>query len=428
MQTLHRKGVHCMEVIEREECAVSNFEAVLDERTSERALVTDALLRLVKIYRKSDNTEGLTAALRRYWDVGMGRKSTGHVPYSVRFFPSELDVFWAVDIQQVVAADVIKRSGENTAGFIFTCDSQERNDIRNTERWRRAELRAKSEGRETYEVLYEDMDEARIRREKFKNGPPGRRSDDESDEPKKGEPIFSTAMCELAKALGEDSLAQWRRFGGAMNHKDFKRSVGVADIPDLDQKIAWGLEQGTLREVTPTRWILLGTKFADQNIELLKFDRDELVIARTDMVTPLVAAATSRKRKQNRDVKKLIDQVPRDSGFMLILSRKAIEGLSFGAMKQGRAAVLQALLPKPKGLQVSGAFSEYAGLFTRMPTDNPVKAKMLAGLANRLLDGNEDPETSQWLENLDVAEASDKRALLATYILGSHQLGELLYR
>lgn len=43
VQRHHRKGVHCMDVIERSKCAIEQFEAVLDEDTRERELVTDAI-------------------------------------------------------------------------------------------------------------------------------------------------------------------------------------------------------------------------------------------------------------------------------------------------------------------------------------------------------------------------------------------------
>ena len=171
VQQLHRKGVHCMDELERPECAIKNLEAVLHEETSERELVSDALLRLVKLHRKAGNEEAVRGLLRRFWDVGMKRKSGGHVPYSLRFFPPELDVAFNVDVAKVVASPIVSRGGEEVAKFMFTCDSEERNNIRMTRRWRRAEERAAGTGKQAHELIYAEMDEDRKRRESWEKDP-----------------------------------------------------------------------------------------------------------------------------------------------------------------------------------------------------------------------------------------------------------------
>ena len=63
VQRHHRKGVHCMDVIERSDCAIEQFEAVLEEDTRERELVTDAMVRLLQLYRKAEDNDGLSLSL-----------------------------------------------------------------------------------------------------------------------------------------------------------------------------------------------------------------------------------------------------------------------------------------------------------------------------------------------------------------------------
>ncbi|MBV1857767.1 MAG: hypothetical protein KUG77_05085, partial [Nannocystaceae bacterium] len=139
VQRHHRKGVYCMDVIERPDCAIEQFEVVLDQDTRERELVTDAMVRLLRLYRKAGDTDGLSNVLRRYWDVGTARQSRGHLPYGMRFFSPELDVMFVADIAKIRNAPLLRQAGAQTAEFVFTCDDQTRADIGMTERWRRAE-------------------------------------------------------------------------------------------------------------------------------------------------------------------------------------------------------------------------------------------------------------------------------------------------
>ena len=430
VQTLHRKGVHCMEVLERPKCAIEKFEAVLDERTMERELVTDSLLRLVKLYRKDGNDEAVRVLLRRFWDVGMKRKQGGHVPFSMRFLPSELDMLFTIDIARVVSSPVLSATGDDMAEYIFTCDSEVRNNIRMTRRWERAKKQAVIEGREAYEIIYEDMDERRKRRERYEKQKAAKGSKSKrSGRPGGGkEPIFSHA-CKVAEALGQSDLRRWSKMGGAMNHKDFERSIAVVQIPGLDARLAEAKRVGAIKTFAANHYVLSDGKFAKQAIHLAKLDRDELVIAREDMIGPVIAARGKRRRRMNRDVDKLVGQVPKDSAFFLVLSKGALEGLSLGHMKGSTQKFLQALLPKPKGLQIAMVFSDYVGMFTRVPTDNPVKGKMLISIAQMMVDGRaeKDPQAEAWLKNLDLAQASDKRALLMTYVMTQKQVEDIVW-
>jgi hypothetical protein len=73
-------------------------------------------------------------------------------------------------------------------------------------------------------------------------------------------------------------------------------------------------------------------------------------------------------------------------------------------------------------------FGDDLALFTRMPTDNQVKGRMLVALAQNFIDdkADDDPEAAKWLRNLDVAEAEDRRALLATYLISARDIENLV--
>ncbi len=438
VQRHHRKGVHCMDVIERSECAIEQFEAVLDEDTRERELVTDAMVRLLVLYRKAGNTQGVSDVLRRYWDVGTARQSRGHLPYGMRFFSPELDVMFVADLAKLRAAPLLRDVGAQSAEFIFTCDDQTRADIGMTERWRRAERIASARGVPAHEVYYETMDARRARREQARarqgerdasrRGKAGAQKEAAEDEESRA-PIFSEMPCELAERLGQDSLLGWKRMAGAASHQDSRRSMMLAEIPGVRPLLAKAVADGRLREVESDHWVLTNAEFAGQAVHVAWVDRDQLLIAREDMLAPVLDAARKQKRRMNKELERLAQQVPRDSAIIFAMTQAAVVGTGFGQMREGAATVLQALLPKPKGLQVSVSTAVVAGVFTRVPTSNPLKGRMLVNLVQTVLEGQaqEDPEAARWLENLDIAEAGDRRALLAAYLVESEQMAKILW-
>ncbi len=425
VQRLHRKGVFCMDEIERPDCAIENFEAVLREETTERELVSDALLRLVKLQRKAGDDEAVRSLLRRFWDVGMKRRSGGHVPYSLRFFPPELDVAFNVDVSRIANAPIVTKAGDDLAKFVFTCDPEERNNIRMTRRWRRAEKRAAAQGKQPHEIIYAEMDADRKRRASWEND----RRRNRNPPSRGGEPIFSSMTCKVAKALGDGDIQAWKKIAGAMSHEDFTRSMAAVQIPDLDAKLAAAVQAGRIRAHGRDRFVLAKAEYADQAVHLAKLDRDELVIARADMIEPVIAARSKRARRMNRDLDRLIGEVPRDSGFFLVLDQTAVESFGLGNLKKSTAEFLKTLLPRPKGLQIAVVLHDDVGMFTRMPTDNPVKGRMLVNIAQMMIDGRseKDPQAEAWLRNLDVAEASDRKALLMTYVRSQAQIEEIIW-
>jgi hypothetical protein len=269
------------------------------------------------------------------------------------------------------------------------------------------------------------MDEDRRRREKWDQDSRRRRRPPSRG----GEPIFSSMTCEVAKALGHTDVRSWKKIAGAMSHQNFTRSMAVVQVPDLDARLAEATQAGRIKAHGPDHWVLGKAKYAKQAVHLAKLDRDELVIARADMIEPVIAARGKRTRRMNRDLDRLLGEVPRDSGFFLVLNQKAVEGFGLGNLKKATAAFLKALLPKPKGLQIAVVVHDDVGMFTRMPTDNPVKGRMLVNIAQMMIDGraDKDPEAEAWLRGLDIAEANDRRALLMTYVMSQAQMEEIIW-
>ena len=425
VESLHRQGVHCMEVLERRQCAIDSFEAVLEERTTQRELVSDSMLRLIELYDREGRTEELKQVMRRFWDVGMKRRSLGHIAYSARFFPAELDVLVDVDMQRLAAAPIVQQV-EYGAEYVFTCSEARRADIRMLWRWKRARAKSAIDGREPHEHIYEEMDRERERRQKYERKRSER--DGRSERHDSDAPLFAEVACPVAEALGDESLLDWRGMTGMMSHQDFTRSMGVAQVPDLDAKLTQAEGQGRLERIGSDRWVLPGFEYAGQAVHLAKLDHDELMAARADMIAPVIAARQKRKERMHRDIVKLVTQTPPDAGAFVVLTSAAVQGLGASGMRDSTAGFLQALLPKPKGLQAAAVFQQHFGLFTRMPTDNAVKGKMLVGLAQKLVGRAEadDPQTAEFLRNLDIAEAEDRRALLLAYVMTSAQVEKMM--
>jgi hypothetical protein len=412
---LHRRGVHCMEVLERNDCAIDKFEALLDQRTNQRALVTDAMLRLITLYDKEGRDDDIPGVMRRFWDVGRKRGSAGHVPYSTRFLPPRMDVIINIDTPRVVDSGVMKTLGPDVRDLVFSCDEARRDEVRAKYRERRAAKIAKRDGRSP-EAVARELERKDAEREAERTATSARNPG----------PVFLTAACPLARALGQTDLTSWTRMTGAFDHADGKMSAAIAQIPDLAPKLAEAVAHGTITADGADRWTLVGAAYAGAPIHLATLDLDEIVAGPEAVVDSMVTARRKRKRQLDREVDKLVQQVPVDTAFFVVASKSALEDIGFGGGKGG-GRVLRALLPRPKGLQIAGVFTDSAALFTRVPTDTPVKAKLLASVANRLMwrAAEDDAEAAAWLAGLDIAESRDRKALLASYIAPPNRLGKI---
>lgn len=416
-QRLHDKGVHCMDEIERNACAITHFEALLKLETRERELVTDAMMRLIDLYRDEGRDDDVAVLLRRFWSVGMKLDSHGHVPWSTRFIPSELDMLLVVDMQQMVGSRVIKTLSEDARDSLLTCDEDRRNELEIKRRFRRAEKRAAKEHQDVWQALQDQQEHDAARRAKRAEG---RSSADAA-------PIFAEHICDLARALGKTDLKSVRKIMGAVNHHDARKSIGIAEIPELDPLLVDAEAKGRLRRVAADHFILVDAQYAGAPVHVLKLDHDELTLVPESMAAALVEARSKRRAHLNRELGQLVSKVPRDAGFFFVMTQAAMREMGFSGVKKSTRAFLEALLPKPKGLQIAAIFGDHLGVFTRVPTDTPGRGRMLISVANAMVsNADDDEETSKWLEGLDIAESSDRKALLASYLISAGKLQKLM--
>jgi hypothetical protein len=54
-----------------------------------------------------------------------------------------------------------------------------------------------------------------------------------------------------------------------------------------------------------------------------------------------------------------------------------------------------------------------------------IRARLANAILARSADG--DAEAAKWIEDLDIAEASDRKALLASYVITAARLEEILW-
>lgn len=426
-ERLHRRGVHCMEEIERRDCAIEHFEALLDTRTDRRELVTDALLRLVKLYEKEDRPDDLKAALRQFWDAGKTNSRRGHLPYTARFLPKDFDVVFHAHFQRLMAAPLAQKLDE-IAEYVMTCDPHARDQLDDLRLVRKAQRKARETGMDVQkamsEVVAAENKDAEARKQ--------RRAQAESEgaPPRRPEPVFADATCQVARALGDDTAAVWTRGAFVLAHDDFRRSAAVLEIPDLAAKLTAGAAAGRLVARGPDTWALTPLRYHGDEVLLRALETGELVVAPPAIMAEIVANHARGRRTLLREVDRLVTGVPVDAGFFAVVTAAAVHDLGFGAMSRGRRGLLQLLLPRPEGLQMAGVAHEYFGFFLRMPTDTPLKAGALVGVAQRMIasQSGADPESAEFLRLLDVTQATDKRALLLSYVLSRQQIEAMVLR
>ncbi len=423
---LHAKGVRCMDEIERPACAIESFEALLDEDTAERELVTDALLRLLVLYRRAGREDDVAPLLRRFWDAGGGRRSTGHVPYSTRFLPSELDVMINIDPPRLVASALVERGGPELHDYLFTCDEVRRNDVEIAQRWRRAAEEAATQGRPTWEVYYEKWDAEQERDRK--------RAARQAERERKGQtrdlpPLLFELACPLGAALELPDNAAWRRMTSVAHHRERDRTAAIFQLDGLADKLAAATAAGRLVADGPGRWALPDFAYGEHDVRLVSLDEGELLAAPVALLPAIEQARSKRKRRMNAELERLVAAVPRDTAMFVVLNQAALRELGLGDMeRRSLRAVIEAVLPRPKGLQVAAIAGDSLALLTRVPTDTAVRGRMLVTLANAIMArSSDDAESAKWLADLDVAESSDRKALLASYLLTAKRLEEILW-
>lgn len=425
-QKLHRKGVHCMEEIERTDCAIEHFEALLDERTEERELITDGMLRLIKLYEKAGDDEAVKAVMRRFWDAGRGKIRRGHLPWTTRFLPTDMDVLALAHLPRMIGAPLTNKLEPELIERVTTCDVDRRKELDEYWNARKAQVRARDKGMSLQQALDEQAAADRKRRADRAK----RRTERDPQSKTRAEPLFGEGLCQTVRALGGVDARDWTRFLVAFHHKDLRRSVIVADIPRLQERIDAGVAAGKLVKIGERVWTLVGVTYQKAPVVLTSFDLNELVVAPQALLPEIAANVARGKRTLAKSIDKLVTGVPVDAGFFAVITETAVRDMGFGGMSKGRRRFLEALLPRPEGVQIAGVVHEYFGAFIRVPTDTPVKAAALVTIARRVMENQAegDPEDAEFLRLLDLAQASDKRALLLSYVMTRAQIEQMVLK
>ncbi|MCA9683071.1 MAG: hypothetical protein KC457_12805, partial [Myxococcales bacterium] len=164
-------------------------------------------------------------------------------------------------------------------------------------------------------------------------------------------------------------------------------------------------------------WTIPGAEYRGAKVQLLSFDRNELMIAPEALVPELLHARAHGETRLHPKLQALIEQVPADVAFLSVIAPMAMQEF------MAEAGALAKLLPDPDGLMIAAVVYDYAGLFVRVPTQDAVKGWIILSIARRMLDDAEDDEGADaeddnpFLANLDISQAPDGKALLMSNIL-----------
>jgi hypothetical protein len=310
--------------------------------------------------------------------------------------------------------------------YVLTCDEDRRKELEELQLYRKAEARAKLKNQSLQAALDELGAESRKRTEARRKREAAR--DQQRARPRPPKPVFADGMCATATAFGETSPETWTRIAIGFHHGDWRRSAAVLELPGLAARIAAGVSAGRLSPAGANTWTLVGRRYEGQALQIASFELDELVIASEGLMKEIAASHRRGKRSLAKEVDRLIAGVPVDTGFFAVATEGAVRELGFGGMTKGRRKLLEMLLPHPEGIQIAGVVHEYFGMFLRMPTDTPVKAGMLVDIVRRLItnQAEADEDAAESLRLLDVAQASDKRALLLGYVLSIGQIETMM--
>ena len=336
----------------------------------------------------------------------------------------KLSIVASFDVGRVVSAPVMQRLDPDVRDHVFTCDEARRRDLSERRRWKKARARAEKEGRSAHEVVYEELEAER----KAEAARAKREQSPHAKDRQRSAPLFAVAVCPIAEALGHADTTGWTRMTALLDHRDFRKSVAFAQIAGLDALLAEAERTGKLERIGDQRWRLPELRHHGEEVHLASLDLDELTLATPAMLDIVAEARFKNRRKMNRELAKLVDEVPPDTGFFLAMNQAALRELGLSGMPAGRRNLLEALLPKPKGMQFAAVLGNDIALFTRVPSDNPVKMRVLASVAQRMIEGQSEKSATaeRWLRNLDVAEAEDRRAILAAYLLSGSDLEKLM--
>ncbi len=430
-ERLYRLGKNCMDVIERDDCAIDYFEQLVQLGPDRRDLLGDATFRLVELYRRNDEPEAATLLLRKFWELGMDMGSAGVVAYGIRFAPPTLTTMFQVDVAQIEASGLHAALPSEAKELMFTCDEARREQLDAEVEARRAAKRAEREAANpSTPAELRQAEQRQARRD-------ARREADEG----KPKSVYSKGFCQVAKAIGLTDSSDFDRFLGASHHEDARQSVAIIEVGELEAKLAAAIVAGTIvAEPTPIIegrelstmtqslrdklrvWSLVGIEYEGGKLQLLSLDRDELMLAPEALVPGILHARAHGQEQLDPKLRALLGQVPGEVAFLTVIEAEAMQEsmAEFGAIGK--------LLPDPQGMLMAAVVHDYAGLFIRLPTEESVKAWLLLSIVRKLLDGAEqdaaDDDASP-LRELDITQSPDGKALLMSTILSKQTVVQM---
>lgn len=431
-EALYRHGKSCMDVLERDDCAIDYFEQLVALSPGDRRdLLGDATFRLVELYRRNGQADAATLLLRKFWELGMDMGSAGVVPYGVRFAPPTLTTLFQVDVARLEASGLHGKLPSEAKELMFTCDDARREQLE-------AEVAARREARRAEREAANPPTPAEQRQaEQRKQRRDARRKADEG----KPDPIYGEGFCQLARALGLADPSDFDRFLGASHHDDARQSIAVIEVAELDTKLAAAVTAGTLalepeqaiagrERSTMTQsmrdklrmWTLVGVEYEGEPVRVLSLDRNELMLAPAKLAPDILHARAHAQERLDPKLRALLEQVPGEVAFLTVIEAEAMQEAlgEFGAMGK--------LLPDPQGMLVAAVVHDYAGLFVRLPTEEAVKAYLLLAIVRKLLDDQQaeqaEDEASP-LRELDITQSPDGKALLMSSILSERTVEQM---
>jgi hypothetical protein len=411
-EALHRHGVNCMEVIEREQCAIENFERLVALDPPRRDLVGDAIFRLVDLYRRQGRDEEVKLLLRKFWAAGMRRGRSAVLPYGARYLDEHMTALVHVDLARLDESTMFGSLTADAKHWMFTCDEE-----------LRAELRARRKARrEAARADRPQPDKTATEKRREERWEAGRKK-----AAAKPDPVYDEGLCQLARALGHDDLRAWHKFANAQNHLDPRLSMAVARIPDLDTELGDAVAAGSLTSVGDGVFALAGVEYEGEPVHVAKVDREEILLAPARLMPGVLAARDADVVRLRPDVRALAEQVPHDAVFFTVVTQEA---LVHGIEQSGTP--LAALFPTPEGLLISAVAYDYAGVFVRMPTSDPLKVGFLVALARKLVEGASaeaeeegDHGRAELMDTMDISQTDDGTALVVSVVLSRLQVEKM---
>lgn len=405
-QRLHRHGVNCMDQLERSECAIDYFEQLVALDAPERELMGDAIFRLVKLYKRADRDEDVQRLMRQYWDLGMARGSSGIVPYAARYLPREMSVMVSVNMDRLGDAKLWQSLEPDLRDLIFTCDEELRKELEAKQAAKREAARERG-----------DQSFGRPRSPGDDEKEPGEDQKDKDRDEKRPDPVFDN-LCKIAETLGQPDPRAWSRFTSAVDHADPTMSALVIEMEQLGPTLEAGVASGKLAAGGERRWSMPSVDYEGAPLELVQLDSDEIVVVPAKLAAELLTAFDQRDERMHPDLRELIEATPEDVVFFTALTRPAL----VWAIKQaGNFAA--SVLPQPRGMVISAAAYEYAGVFVRMHTPDKLKAAFLIGMvrlfmnnaAKSAAEDGPSPE-AELLADMDLSQANDGSIIFSSVL------------